>query len=149
MGFPYNPPNNTRHRRHSRGHRYSEVVKSWDLVNDVEGDKTVIAAQDISALRLIRSTDSGACRHADHISDESVFGLAITAAISGENVSYICDGEKHSDSSWNWEMGKVIFLGVDGALTQDAPNTGYAQQVAIPIAKDGLQVSIKQRIAQI
>ena len=149
MGFPHDPKNNVKHRRHGRGHKYSEPVNSWDLVNDSGDEKSVIAAQDISALRMIRGTSSGECQHADHKEEESTFGLSVTAAASGEDVNYICDGETHIDDSWNWEMNKVIFLGAGGVLTQNAPTTGYSQQVAIPIATDGLRVSIKQRISLI
>ncbi|AVS68122.1 hypothetical protein C8245_22865 [Paracidovorax avenae] len=84
-----------------------------------------IAATSLSALRavyelngVVRLLSADDALHIDFL-----LGITLTAAQAGEPVNVQRLGVME-DGGWSWTPGRV-FLGVDGALTQAPPTSGY------------------------
>lgn len=74
-----------------------------------------------------------------------VAGLIISASASGNEVDAYIKGEI-TESSWNWELGKPLFLGSNGLLTQELPVTGYILKLGIPKLNNTILLDINQQI---
>lgn len=84
-----------------------------------------LAGETLSALRLVYeldgevfALDSG---DADHI--DMLLGITLTAAAAGEPVNVQRSGVI-DDAGWSWTPG-LVWLGVDGRLTQTPPADGF------------------------
>ena len=108
------------------------------------------AAEDISALRVVKGTLDGKVEYCTlSTSDAGVaIGISSTAGLTGEIISIVISGELQ-DASWSWDVMKPIYLGSNGTLTQTTPLIGYHQVIAIPKSSDTLKVSIQQPIIRI
>ena len=74
-----------------------------------------------------------------------VAGLILSSAASGTSVSAYTQGEIQ-EVTWNWEIGKPIFLGINGLLTQELNTTGYILKIGIPKKSDTILLDISQQI---
>ena len=107
------------------------------------------AAVGMSALRVVaaRSSD-GRLIYASATNPAhafTVFGLLRSSVTASEPVAVLTEGQV-SDSSWNWSIGSPIFLGANGTLTQNAPQSGFLIQVATPITPHTIEFEIQEPI---
>lgn len=85
----------------------------------------------------------GDCRDIGQV--KRVIGISLNAADEGGMVRVIREGEI-SEASWDWDSGKVIYLGENGVLTQSAPNVGFSLIVGFPVGAQKIIVSIGEPI---
>lgn len=114
---------------------------------DVAKLKTLPAGEVLSALRIV-SRSNGQYFNANPISDESIFsiaGLTTSSSIMGAPTTPINNAE-YEDQSWNWTMGRSIFLGPLGTLTQTAPSSGWLQIVGRPLSNTAISIEIEEPI---
>lgn len=81
------------------------------------------ARTDLSGHRIVCPGSDGMVGYADYrngIQSNSPLWMTMHATMEGETVKVISLGEI-TESSWNWDLGKLIFLGENGGLTQEAP----------------------------
>lgn len=86
--------------------------------------------------------------YADHTNTETAFyvaGVSVNAAQVGDEVGIVLSGEVEL-SSWNWEVGKFLYVGANGHLTQTAPSTGYVLAVAKALTPTRIFVSLQSPI---
>lgn len=107
----------------------------------------IVAAANLSALRLVTTNSQGQLIYADHRSGRTVpvIGILLSAVMQGNPIRPLTDGVI-SDITWNWSVGQPIFLGIDGTLTQSPPETGALLQVAIPITPQQINFEIQEPI---
>lgn len=77
-----------------------------------------------------------------------ILGLTANAANVGDTLTVILFGEIE-EPSWNWELDKPIFLGVNGLPTQTVPdysNSAFSLIVGFPISATKMYVSMKDPI---
>ncbi len=105
------------------------------------------AAENISALRVVRGNGSGGVMYAD-ASDynecKGAFGISVTAATTGNNVKVRHSGKAH-DALWSWSPGP-IFLGANGVLQQTVTPGHNFLQVAVAIDETTINVEIQQPV---
>ena len=101
------------------------------------------AAMALSGHRAIAVDASGNAIYADQTDARAhtVYGVSTGAAEAGTQVTLQRDGPM------DWPAAGLtpdvpLFLGTDGALTQVAPITGWARQIAVAVAADRIVVSI-------
>lgn len=98
----------------------------------------------IGGHRVISATDLGV-RYAssdDPISVETVLGLTDAASDAGTPLSYRREGAV-DEPSWSWALGPV-FLGLNGLLTQIAPDQGAVLQIGIAPSPTRLLLDIQE-----
>ena len=114
------------------------------------GDLTLIAVRDVSGHRVMKAVAGGT----DYASSAStgdaqlVLGISKGAALTGDPVSIQTEGEL-VEPSWNWDLERPVFNGVDGLLTQDNSASGYSLIVGIPLTPNTILVAVKQPIVTI
>ena len=106
------------------------------------------AGEAIGGHRMVYVASSGNVMYADcsqitHA--HRVFGLTINAAVSGESVNVQLRGIVEN-SGWSWDLGKEIFLGENGLLTQTPPTAGYILWVGYPVSQTSMDIRIGQAI---
>lgn len=108
---------------------------------------TVPAGEVIGGQRIVQVVDGKAfyASHTTLASANCVAGISTAAADLDAPLSIQLAGEI-VEPSWNWTAHYPIFLSVDGALTQVAPNTGYQIIVGKPTKPTGMLIDIKQPI---
>lgn len=99
-------------------------IESGGLVPSGSSDITLIAAANLSALRVVTMNSIGQAVYAsnDTTANATVIGITTTAAAIGAPVTIATNG-LITDGFWNWTKGPV-FLGTNGQLTQTAPTNG-------------------------
>lgn len=108
----------------------------------------IVASGALSALRLVIVNESGQLAYADAATVSHAFrlvGLLPSAVVLGESIAVLTDG-LISDSGWNWTLGSPIFVGSNGTLTQTPPETGFLQQVAVPVSATQIDFEIQEPI---
>jgi len=73
----------------------------------------------------------------------STLGILPTAVIQGSYVSAVTEGLMQ-DNFWDWTPGLPIFLGLNGALTQNVPQAGFIKQLAIALTPNQINVNIQE-----
>lgn len=74
-----------------------------------------------------------------------VIGLAPVTALSGTDVE-IQFADEFTFSSWAWTLGQPVLLGLNGALTQTVPTTGFLQVIGTPLSSTSLLIDIQAPI---
>lgn len=114
-----------------------------------QGETSVFmrASQNVSGHRVIKATPSGADYASCDVPDDAnaIVGLSTGAALAGEFLKIQTDGEM-TEPSWNWVVGKPVFDGINGQLTQTSPSVGYSLIVGIAIEPSTILISVKQPI---
>lgn len=59
-------------------------------------------------------------------------GISSNASAEGEEINIVFFGEME-ESSWNWDINKPIWIGLNGLLTQIVPVSGFSCIIAKPI----------------
>jgi hypothetical protein len=72
----------------------------------------------------------------------NVVGVSITGVNAGAEVTVQFSGEL-SYNGWNWQLGKPIFLGVGGVLTQTPPATGFNQLIGTPVNSTSMFINLQ------
>lgn len=119
------------------------------LSPDGQGETSVFlkAAQNLSGHRAVKATPAGADYASCDVADDanSLIGITTGAAVGGELAKIQTDGEL-SEPSWSWIVGKPLFCGLNGMLTQTSPVAGYSLIVGIAIEPSSILISVKQPI---
>lgn len=70
----------------------------------------------------------------------NIIGITLGAAILGASVTVVTFGPT-IEPTWGWEVGKSIFLGIGGELTQTVPDSG----VLVPLggATSATEIMVK------
>ena len=68
-------------------------------------------------------------------------GISTGAAASGQPVTIQLTGEV-LEPSWNWDVTKPVFMGLNGVLTQVPPSTGVVVTVGYPTKPTGLLLDL-------
>lgn len=99
-------------------------VLSGGLVPSGTSDITLIAGQNLSALRVVTMDAGGQAIYASNttLANATVLGVTTTSATAGTSVTIATSG-LITDGNWTWTKGPV-FLGTNGAITQVAPTGG-------------------------
>jgi hypothetical protein len=99
---------------------------------------TLVAIQDLSALRII-NLHTGTYASSDNLNHAFVaLGFVDNGVILGQIFKAVTQGLLF-DSSWNWQLDKPIFLGLNGFLTQTIPNTSlFIKQIGSVINQQTL-----------
>ena len=100
------------------------------------------AAQAVSARRAIKATGAALADYCSCTTPGDAYvlaGVSDTQAPSGGPISVQLVGEMH-DPSWSWTVGRPIYCGVAGALTQTEPATGFVRQIAVAVAADRILI---------
>lgn len=100
----------------------NDGIGRWVVTNQITKDTLVYsgtAAQSISALKAV-TLDASSNLVLANPTTPSLLGLSINGANAGDSVTVVLSG-KVSDVSWNWEVGKSLFISNDGVLTQTLP----------------------------
>jgi hypothetical protein len=98
-------------------------IASGGLV-PISDDITLVAGENLSALRAVTSNSSGQAVYAsnDTLANAQVVGITNAAATSGANATIKISGIL-TDANWNWTKG-TVYLGTNGSLTQTVPTGG-------------------------
>lgn len=118
-------------------------VLSGGLVPSGTSDITLIAGQNLSALRVVTMDAGGQAIYASNttLANATVLGVTTTAATAGTSVTIATSG-LITDNSWTWTKGPV-FLGTNGTLTQIAPSNGAVLvNVARALTPTTIQIDI-------
>ena len=105
---------------------------------------TITASLPLSGHRIV--TVDG--YYADCLIPETMYkiaGLITSATASGALVNAYIKGEI-VEPSWNWEIGKPVFLGSNGLLTQDVLSNGYILKLGIPKLNNTILLDLNQQI---
>lgn len=107
------------------------------------------AAEDISALRVVRQSTPGTILLARWPEQESrsPLGIATTGAASGNTVMVRPFGEM-SDASWAWTAGEPVLLGVGGALYQGDPLSPFIVVIGMATGATSLFVNIQPPVTR-
>ena len=98
-------------------------IASGGLV-PISDDITLVAGENLSALRAVTSNSSGQAVYAsnDTLANAQVVGISNGAVTSGANATIKISGIL-TDANWNWTKG-TVYLGTNGTLTQTVPTNG-------------------------
>jgi hypothetical protein len=109
-------------------------------------DLPITAAVAIGGQRVIATDEQGMAVYADNLTRyKTVIGISTGAAAQGDMVTVKPSG-KIDDSSWNWNPGKGLFLGHQGLMAQDAPDTGAIVPLGFVVTPMRIFISIGSRI---
>ena len=113
------------------------------------GGNTVelVAGEDIGGQRVVMNK-LGRAYYASHDNMEgahSVMGMTSGAAMAGSSVTVVVTGEI-TEPSWNFIVGRPVFVGANGVLTQFAPNSGYIKIVGFAVAPNKIYIQQHQPI---
>ena len=107
------------------------------------------AGQDLSALMVVYEGENGAVWPADpQVADDvlALVGVTVSAAAGGTPVNVQRMGFIE-DSGWQWQPGKRVFLGHQGRLTQEPPQSGYDVLIGAALSATRLLLNIQDPIA--
>lgn len=99
----------------------------------------------ISGHRLVVESVPGAVSYASNVDVSHagrVLGMTLGAAADGDDVDILRTG-RVVHAGWSWAPG-VLWLGVDGYLTQNPPVSGFSQVVGFSDSPDTVFVDIRE-----
>lgn len=97
---------------------------------------TVTAGEVLGGHKAIKLGAGGKAFYASaDVADDAlkVIGISITAADIDATVTVKISG-KITESTWDWDTTKPVFLGVDGRLTQTEPTSGVSLVMGWPLS---------------
>ena len=106
------------------------------------------AGENLGGNRVVAIGTDGQAYYANQTNPEhthKVLGITTGAVIIGESASIQTFGEM-TEVSWNWDMTKPLFLGVNGLMTQTAPSSGFVLQLGIPLTPTSIFIDIGKSI---
>ncbi len=75
----------------------------------------------------------------------AIVGIATAGTAAGSSCPVQYAGEL-TYNGWTWVMGKPIFVGAGGVLTQTPPATGFLQSVGTPTSATSLFINLQPAI---
>ena len=122
----------------------------FDLSGGGSGPAPVLSAPAtvaISGHTVVRVVEGGLAiaSSADMGQFGAAVGISTGFAESGASCAYVANGPL-VEPSWSWAPGPV-FLGADGALTQQEPASGFLQQIGVSDLPTRLLVDIQPPFA--
>jgi len=106
------------------------------------------AAVTLSGHRLVVLDQNNMATYASSntlTTSQRVIGITTTSALVGEEVTIQTSGEV-VEPTWNWDVSKMIYLGIGGYLTQTPPTSGFLLIVGVPSTPTSMIVNIRQPI---
>jgi hypothetical protein len=102
-----------------------------------------IASTNISALKVIAVNNGQAYLPSSSIVGDAfrIVGVSETSVNAGSNIKVVIAGVI-SDSGWNWQGDRPIFLGGNGTLTQSVPS-GFLKQIAEPLSSQAILINLQ------
>jgi hypothetical protein len=110
-----------------------------DSISNTTGGNIVYPFTSASAIvsgKVVYKTSSGSVNYATNATVAQanfLVGLSTNTVASGGICDVMLFGE-YENTSWSWDVTKVIYLGTSGNMTQTAPTGGYIVKVATPIS---------------
>lgn len=104
----------------------------------------LIASGAIGGHRVVISDGAGNASYADssNVSHAGkVAGISLGAVSSGASVNVASSGEI-VEPTWGWGAG-LVYLGVNGVLTQTAPTSGFLQVIGVALSATRIVVSLQ------
>ncbi len=109
-------------------------------------DLSFEAATAIGGQRVVATDDQGKAVYADNFTRyKTVIGISTGAAIQGAMVTVKPFG-RLEDSSWKWNPEKGLFLGINGLIVQDVPDTGAIVPLGHVAGEDAIFITISDFI---
>jgi hypothetical protein len=99
------------------------------------------AGEAISALRAVAVKDGKAYTASSADASYPVLGIAKTSADSGSSITVQTDGILDDPS---FEYSQPLYIDSIGRLTEQAPTSGIAQQVATPAGAGRISIELQQ-----
>ena len=107
-------------------------------------DLLLEAATPIGGQRFIATDEQGKAVYADNLTRyKTVLGISTGAVIQGAVVTIKPFG-RLEDPSWNWNPGKRLFLGINGLIVQDVPETGAIVSLGHVAGADAIFITISE-----
>lgn len=107
-------------------------------------DLLLEAATPIGGQRVIATDEQGKAVYADNLTRyKSVLGISTGAVIQGAVVTVKPLG-RLEDPSWNWNPWKGLFLGINGLIVQDVPETGAIVPIGHVAGADAIFITISE-----
>jgi hypothetical protein len=132
--------------------KFNPTTGNLDLVGDGSStvvpssvDVTLLAAEDISALKVVYADTPTSVRVASSNLDQKPIGVAMTAALSGQSVMIRCFGEL-ADASFSFAANEPLFLNGIGNLSSVAAVSGYHVECAHGMGLGKVFVNVKNQI---
>ena len=113
-------------------------------INEITSEIVYKAGENISGHRVIK-LETGKAYYADNsilLDAFKTVGISKGASSIDADCIIVTYGEME-EPSWGWEEGKPVFLGMNGALTQTCPETGFILQIATVINSKKIFINIK------
>ncbi len=104
----------------------------------------VIAAQPIIVNRIVSTNTDGKLVYADKddiANYNTVLGLAMFNGEEGDNVKVLLKG-CYTINTWSWIPRRTIYLGNNGVMTQDVPESGIIQYLAYAVSPQTIDFDI-------
>lgn len=107
-----------------------------------------LAAAALSGHRAVLLNPGGQAVYAssDQPTALAVLGITTGAAASGATAFIQIQGEM-VEPSWNWTPQALVFLGLNGLLTQAVPTSGYQVVLGVAQTPTSLFISLEPAIA--
>jgi len=146
MGYRFNPTTGALD--------YFETGGSSGPVTEADQAKRLIvtrkATVSISAMKLVKSDSathvSVATNNVDFESAQ-VLGVALTAAINpDDDIEVLLFGALNDSSLSGFSLNDLIYLGVNGAITNVSPSNGFSKEVGYSIGVNEVFINLKQTI---
>lgn len=109
------------------------------------GSRTVTAAADIAAHRIVRVNTDGNVLQADAgtVGDAiGIIGMSTGVTIAGAQCTVRFNGSIQDDT-WNWSLG-LVFDGVNGAPTQDLTGLTFLRVIGEATAPTRIELNFGQ-----
>ena len=74
-----------------------------------------------------------------------VVGIALTSGVVGMDV-FVQRSGYITNEDWDLTMGKGVFFGDSGIITQDVPVGGYWMKIGTPISSDTIMIELREQI---
>jgi hypothetical protein len=118
------------------------------LSQDVLSVSNYNTAKDLSGHRLVVVNNTGAVDYAsclDITHQGRIVGLTLNSANAGDRISVQRAG-RVIEPSWNWQISRPVWLGVNGFLVQVPPTKGFVLVVGVAIARDSILMANIQSV---
>ena len=118
------------------------------VVNPVSDTIMKIAATVSLGGHRIVAQVGGVLRYADSLDlscVNQVVGVTAGAVVGGEDAQVQFRGYM-DEATWNWDLTKPIFVGHEGAMTQNPPSVGFCQQIATVVSTTRILINIQEPV---
>lgn len=113
--------------------------------DDITNKVSKIAKISLGGNRIVELDSENNPVYADKETSKRVVGITLNAANIDDNVIIQTAGEI-TDPSWNWIVGKSIYLGNNGLLIQTVPISGYLIVMGYATEPTKVMINIKPSI---